>query len=207
MNRDRPQSVATPGKARAERADEVPGQVAPCRSRVYGLQNSRAVIGIARKILLAGSHVNHIGVGRRNSDRANGQGWLIVSEGSPVDSGIHRFPDSTACATDIHDVRVARIHGQRRSPPGRDRRPIGREQKNSFRPGTDQSPAVRGSGKVFCAVRLSDLHPLHRIQCPDSRPRRNRCPRIGSQVLKPLRTASIGFTFVLSRRNRHRTDT
>ena len=60
---------------------------------------------------LSSAHVNHIRIGRRDGDTANGRGLLVVKDGLPSHGAIRGFPDPAAGRAKIVSVGIARNSG------------------------------------------------------------------------------------------------
>ena len=123
--RIRPPEVAEGGhvdhvrilRMHAHRADVIgllEADVLPGAPAIHRLINTVAVRGVAAHAGLAHACVDHVGIGLRDFDGADGGGFeLPVGDGTPGQAGIGGFPDAAADGTEVVGARIGGHAGNR----------------------------------------------------------------------------------------------
>ena len=99
-----------PNPGRAGRGVELSlTDLPPARAAVRRLEDAAPVVAVGREVLLAGAHIDVLGIERIDRDRCNGGRTLRVRQGRPASAAIGGFPHATVRGTDIDDVGVTWI--------------------------------------------------------------------------------------------------
>ena len=86
-----------------------------------------AVGNVRAHVRLARTHINHLGVRRRNRNGADGSDGLAVKDGRPHAAGVRGFPNTSAHRAKIKSVGLPGNAGGRKRPPaarGADHAPV-----------------------------------------------------------------------------------
>ncbi len=129
--------------------------VHPGLATVHGFVDTVAVGDIAAQARLAGTHIDDVGIGRRDRNRADGLRGLIVKQGLPVLAAIDGFPDTAGDRTEIKDAGLP-DHARDGLYPTAPERP-------------DQTPLQSGQRlaiNLLCGSRNSQKHNQSQPQFP-----------------------------------------
>ena len=97
--------------------------VLPRLSRVHRFIHAVAIRHIAPNVILAGSHIDDVGIGFGNSDVTDRRGAeaLPIGDWVPTESAVHRFPYSSYGAAEVINIRLGFNSCNRRHPSAPER--------------------------------------------------------------------------------------
>src|SRR5688572_13820363 len=91
-------------------------KVGRCRRVLYTIQTD-AKKRIERKVRLACSDIDRLGICRRDRYRTDRQALCTVHKRRPESPAVRRSIESALRGADVYDVGICRMHGDRRDAP------------------------------------------------------------------------------------------
>ena len=99
----------------------VKAEVGPVFAAVAAAIDAAPGLDVIARLGLAGAGVDHLGIGRRHGNRADGRAWPMVEHAAPRAAAVVGFPDAPARCAKVKGVGFARSARNDRRPAGAER--------------------------------------------------------------------------------------